>query len=70
MGISGDNSLSSSPFFEPVDWMELKDQSVSTVPYIPLLNSLEEKIQLRNNYSKSVMEYTGDQEIFRDFGFV
>ena len=50
--------------------MELKEQNFPSVPYIPLMNSLEEKILLRNNYSKIVTEYTGDQEIFKDFGFV
>jgi serine/threonine protein kinase len=67
--INGENSLSMTPFYEGFDWFELKEQSLEP-PYLPISDTLSDKLYLNQGYSHPSPEYTGDQELFKDFGLL
>jgi hypothetical protein len=59
--------LSSSSFFDTFDWFELKEQTLEP-PYQPYANTIEEKLHISESFSKMAPAYTGEQDIFKDFG--
>ena len=67
--INGDHSISASALFDTFDWFELKEQQIEP-PFIPITNVIDEKLHINEGYSKFPEQYSGDQEIFKDFGVV